>query len=266
MVTRIWHQSMAPFDALGSYALALTARLPRLVSDGTEVVPHGAPPGSYVGRAPAEILKFPYAHHLIQSQVLDLCRQAEREGYDAIAFATFGEPLLRQSRSLVDIPIASMAEASLLVGCSCARQMALITLGPENVRRVRELVDRHAMRERVSGVYALDPPLTERELARAFAEPDPVLASFKRAAHQAVAAGADLIIPAEGVFNEVLAAQEVREIDGAAVMDCVVVVLAYAEMLVALRRRTGLAVGRRWEYPRPDAALLAALQQQFGAG
>jgi allantoin racemase len=260
---RLWYQSMAPLDGFGTYAERLRSRLAGLLSPGVEVAIHGAARGSYLGRAPAEILRFPYAQHLIQNQVLELCLQAEREGCDGIVFGTFGEPLLRVARSAVDIPIASMPEACLLVGCSLARRMALITLSSENVRRVQEIVDRHGLGGRVATILPLEPALTEWELSQAFAQPGPVLRSFRAAAGRAVADGADLIIPAEGVFNEVLAAQGIRGIDGAAVMDCVAVACAYAEMLVALRRRTGLDVGRRWDHARPDAATITALRRQF---
>jgi hypothetical protein len=75
---------------------------------------------------------------------------------------------------------------------------------------------------------------------------------------------ADLVIPAEGVFNEVLFAQTVQRLDDVPVMDCVGVTFLYAEMLVNLRRRTGLEVGRRWEYARPSPSVIAHVRQRAG--
>jgi Asp/Glu/hydantoin racemase len=255
---------MASLESLGAYGRALEARLPSLVSPGTEVVIHGVPAGSYAGKAPAEVLRYPYAKYLIHDQALGFVAQAERDGFDAVAFATFAEPVLQQARSIVDIPVASMVEASLLVGCSMARRMALITLAPENRVRLAEQVEKHGLQQRVSGIYPLDPPITEFALAAAFTEPASVVEAFAQTARRAIADGADLIIPAEGVFTEVLAAQQISRIDGAAVMDCVAVVLAYTEMLVALRRRTGLGVGRRWDHAQPPADLMDQLGAFFG--
>lgn len=264
MTIRIWHQSMVSFDNLGFYAKALADHAKAVISEGTEVVFHGVPAASYGGRAPAEVMKYPYANHLILSQALESCYQAEREGFDVVAIASYCDPFLRQARSLVDISIASMAESTLLVGCSMAKYMALITLAPENVRRVREIVERQGLEKRVSGVYVLDPPINERELGRAFEDPAKFIAGFTRVAEKAIAEGADLIIPAEGVFNEVLFAHRVNRMGNVSIMDCVGVVFMYAELLVNLKRRVGLAVGRRWEYTKPDPSLIADLRRLSG--
>ncbi|MEP6869991.1 MAG: aspartate/glutamate racemase family protein [Novosphingobium sp.] len=261
---RIWHQSMASLETLGAYGAALAARVPGLVSPGTEVVLHGVPAGSYAGQSPAEVLRYPYAKYRIHDQALKLVAQAERENFDAVAFATFAEPLLQQARSIVNIPVTSMLEASLLVGCSLARKTALITLAPENRVRLAEQVERHGLGGRIAGIYPLDPPITEFVLTAAFEEPQGVIDAFSHTARRAIADGADLIIPAEGVFTEVLAAQKIDRLDGAAVMDCVAVVLAYTEMMVALRQRTGLGVGRRWDHAQPPAELMARLGDFFG--
>jgi allantoin racemase len=261
---RIWHQSLAELGSLGPYRDALEARIPGLVSAGTEVVLHGAREGSYGGLAPAQVLKYPYAKYRIHDQVLGLVRQAEDEGYDAFAFCTFAEPLLTQCRSVVDIPVTSMLEASLMVGCTLARKVALITLAPGNVVRLTEQVERHGLAGRIAGIYPLDPPVTEFQLAAAFAEPGPIMDAFMAAATRAVAEGSDCVIPAEGVFTEVLAAQGLHTVNGAAVMDCMAVVLSWTEMMVRLRTASGLGVGRHWDHPRPPADLLRQLDAMQG--
>lgn len=261
---RIWHQSMASLESLGAYGAALEQRLPGLVSPGTEVVIHGVPAESYAGQPPAAVLRYPYAKYRIHDQALGFVVQAEREGFDAVAFATFAEPLLQQCRSVVDIPVTSMVESSLLVGCSLARKMALITLAAENRVRVTEQVERHGLGDRIAGIYPLYPPVTEFVLAAAFDEPPGVVDAFSHTARRAVADGADLIIPAEGVFTEVLAAQKIDRLDGAAVMDCVAVVLAYTEMMVSLRQRCGLGVGRRWDHARLPVDLMDRPSGFFG--
>ena len=261
---RIWHQSLAELGALGAYGAALEGRIPSLVSDGTEVVIHGAREGSYAGLAPAAVLKYPVVKYRIHDQVLGLVAQAEREGFDAFAFASFAEPLLQQCRSLAAIPVTSMLESSLLVGCTLARKIALITLAPANVVRLTAQVEQHGMAHRLTGIYPLDPPVTEFELAQAFETPGPIIEAFMRTAACAIADGADCIIPAEGVFIEVLAAQKIDQIDGAAVMDCLAVVMSWTEMMVQLRSRSGLGVGRHWDHARPPAEIMAKIDDFFG--
>jgi len=68
-----------------------------------------------------------------------------------------------------------------------------------------------------------------------------------------------LVIPAEGVLNEVLFWEGVQSIGDATVMDCVGASLLYAELLVDLKRRVGIGVGRRWLYATPPPDLLKTL-------
>jgi hypothetical protein len=68
------------------------------------------------------------------------------------------------------------------------------------------------------------------------------------------------LIPAEGLLSEVLYRERVRTIEGATVLDCIGSALLHAEMLVAMKRRLGLGVGRRWGYAKPPADLLAELR------
>jgi hypothetical protein len=263
---RIWHQSMAPLDDFGVYRSCLQQHVASVATPTTTVTIHGALPGSYLGLTPARLLKYPYAKHVIHSQAIEHCLEASSEGYDAVAFATFGDPFLTECRSLVDIPVTSMPESTLLVGCSCANQMALVTLGPGNVRRVTDLVRHLGLSSKVSAVVALDPPVTEAELVAVLTAADftELVGRFQVVAERAIESGADVVIPAEGVLNEVLFRGGCNRIGDVSIMDALGVLIGYTELMVHLRSRTGLSAGRRWTYPKPDTALLAELRQRHG--
>jgi allantoin racemase len=183
-----------------------------------------------------------------------------------VAFATFGDPFLTECRSLLQIPVSSMVESSLLVGCSMARQMALITLGPNTVQRVSELARGHGLSSRISGVVPLDPPVTEASLVDLLDSgmAEQFVSDFVAVAQQAVEGGADLIVPAEGALNEVLFRSGCERIRGVAVMDTLAVLIGYTELLVNLRSRSGLTVGRRWAYARPSADVIRDLRASAG--
>lgn len=259
MGIRIWYQSMTQLGALSNYAAALAQRAARVCSEHVEVVFNGVSEHRYQGRMPADILKYPYAKLVLQSEAIDFCRRAERENFDAIVLGSFSEPFLQEIRSVVDIPVVSMPESSLLVACSLAEQFALITLAPSNVRRLKSLVRRHGLESRISGIYAVTRHLDEADLNAALKQPDAVIADFTAVGRNAVDAGADLVIPAEGILNLLLHANGVDTIAGATVQDCVGVAFLYAELLVNLKRRAGLGVGRRWTYAMPPPELMAQL-------
>jgi hypothetical protein len=96
----------------------------------------------------------------------------------------------------------------------------------------------------------MDPPINEHQLDQAFAGSTEFVKDFSIQADRLTAAGADLIIPAEGVLNTALVRNKVRDIDGTPVLDSYGSLLAFAEMLVKLRRRSGLSVARGGAYAR----------------
>lgn len=259
---RIWHQSVNELEHLGVYKRALEEHA-RAVLDGTaEVVVHGLPTGSYGGASATAILGNAYAYHRILGPVVDNAVTAEREGYDAFVIGSFSEPFLREIRSAVDIPVASLTEAGLLVGCSLGRFIGLVSNAPAVQWMTRTAVDKHGLAARVLDVTSLDPPLDEPALANAYANPAPVIANFTAAAERLIARGADVIIPAEGVLAELLVHHKVRAIAGAPVMDVVGVAWAYALMQMRLWEKTGLRVGRSWHHRRDDPGLVTKLWEQ----
>lgn len=259
MGMRIWYQSMTQLGVLSNYTAALKERAAGVCSEDVEVFFNGVTEQRYQGRMPADILKYSYAKLVLQSEAIEFCRQAEREAFDAVVLGSFSEPFLQEARSVVDIPIVSMPESSLLVACSLAEQFALVTLAPANVRRLRSLVRRHGLESRVSGIYALSHHVDEADLNAALQNPNAVIADFMAVGRKAVDAGADLVLPAEGILNLLLHSNGATSIAGATVHDCVGVALLYAEMAVNLKRRAGVGVGRRWSYAMPPPELMTQL-------
>lgn len=258
---RIWHQSMTELDHNPVYRAALQGHVDRVAGPGTEVVLHGLAPGTYGAASPADVLRYPVLYHRTLGQVLPLFERAESEGFDAVAIGSYSEPYLREARSMLAIPVVSMAESTLLTGASIARRSGLVTISVEIAWMARDIVSANRLEDRVAGVWTIVPAVNEAQLGRAFAEPAQIMAAFTAAARTAIAAGADVIIPAEGVLNELVVAQGLTEIDGVCVMDAVGVVIAHAQMLATLAARTGLHAGRRWHYPKPPADVLAQLAE-----
>ncbi len=160
--------------------------------------------------------------------------------------------------------MASLAESTFLVACSLGKYQALIANSPSIAHIVSAQVQKHGLRERVAGVYSMDPPLTENRLSAAYQDAGEMIESFRSVARRAVEAGADVVVPAEGVLAELLWANSVDRVDDVPVMDSLDVAWHYAEMLVRLWQRTNLRVGRRWEYPRAPGPMLARVRELAG--
>jgi allantoin racemase len=244
---RIWHQSMTELDALPQYAASLSRRFAAVAGPDTEVVLHGVPPGTYGSSSPAKVLASPVERHRVAGIVLQQIKQAEHEGFDGVMIASFAELALREARSEVEIPVTSMAESTLLAGSSVAARVGIVTISPAGVHMLRDIVAQHGFDTRVASVVSLQPAVDEFELQNAFDRPDAVRAAFERACRTAIDVGADVIVPGEGVLNELALHLGIREIDSVGVMDAIAVTVLYTEMLVRGYDKAGLRTGRHWE-------------------
>lgn len=256
---KIWHQSMTELDGVAAYRASLEAHASSVLGPGCSVAVHGMPVGAYHGRAPTVALSNAFASHRILDPVLDFAIQAECTGFDAFVLGSFSEPFLAELRSAVDIPVVSVAEATFLTACSIGALAATIVNDPAIGRLVRKSIDAHGLTRRIQLPHSITPALDEHQLAEAYVKPAKLLDAFRSAARVAIDAGADVIIPAEGVLSEFLHTHRVTEIDGVPVLDSFGVAWLHARMLVDLRARTGLSVSRQGRYRRDDPELVAVL-------
>lgn len=227
----------------------------RVTDDDTVVDLHGMRAGSYPdGVAPIDVLANPWCHYLANVQIVEAAMAAEQQGYDAVAITCFHDPALPEARSMVDIPVVSMCESSLLVACSLGESLGLVGIGPANVQLVRAAVRKYGLEQRVCDVLPVDDrAVNEHEIDASFATENALTASFRAAARTLIAAGADVLVPSESLLNTALVKQQVTEVDGVPVVDAFAVMLAHAELLVRLRRTTGLGVSRTGACARPRA-------------
>jgi allantoin racemase len=265
MGIRIWHQSFTDVTRLPSYRTMLAEHARRVCAPDTELTVHGVKPGTYPeGMNPIEATRFPWSNHILSAQIAHNAARAEAEGYDAVVISCFFDPGLREARSLVDIPVVSMAETSLLLGTSVGGRFGLIGLEQEQSFYLAELAQRYGASGRVAATVPVEPAITEAELEMAYGGGGDLLERVTRAARAAIERGADLIIPAEGVLNTSLVRRGVTEIDGVPVLDSYGLGLVYAEALVRLRQSVGLTVSHTGYYGRPSARIAAHLAAVTG--
>lgn len=256
---RIWHQSMTELHELGAYRASLESHAAKILEAPWAVAVHGMPRGAYRGRPPTAALSNAFAHHRILDPVLDNAVRAEREGFVAFVVGSFSEPFLRELRSAIDIPVVSVAEATMLVACSIGRRAAPVSNDPAIAWLVGQSIELHGLHSRIQPPVSIEPPLDENQLADAYANPARLLQSFTASARRAILAGADVIIPAEGVLSEFLHGQGITAVDEVPVMDSFGVAWSYAAMMAGLRARTGLSVSRARHYRRDDPQLISEL-------
>lgn len=275
---KLWHQSMADLNRLSTYGDAIRRHAAQVCDEGTEVVVHGLPPKDFVSGIEAieagtaadgqistsDVLGSPYLYHIAYSQVIERAREAERSGYDAFMIGSFSEPFLREIRATVRIPVASVGESNFLLACSFGKFQAHIANVPTVARLVSDHVHEYRLESRVSGVYALGSEMDELLMQSLWKSPERIVARFTDIARRAIEAGADVIIPAEGVLSELLYEQGVRRVGNAPVFDSFGMLWKYTELLVRLHSKMGVSVGREWEYRHPDESAVRAARRSLG--
>jgi Asp/Glu/hydantoin racemase len=263
MSIKIWHQSFTDLSQMEFYKRTLQEHAANVVGPETSVAVHGLRPGTYGGGiAPIDAIKFRYLEMLNEDQLCEAALAAERDGFDALAIGCFFDPALRAARSLVDIPVVSLAETCGLIACSYGRKFAVVTLCGEESANLVELYEQYGLDRRLAGVLSMDPPIDEFTLE---AEDDTVVEvqrGFERACERALDLGAEVIVPGDGVLNEFLYRQGWSTIGGGTtVMDSIATLFNYAEMLVGLRRNSGMLASRRQMYVKPEAAMLRSARE-----
>jgi allantoin racemase len=261
---KIWHQSMTDLASLPNYQSSLEDHSAHVCEPGTVVHIKGMPNFYTGGITTTDVLGSPYLYHLAFRRIIDQAIESERQEYDAFVVGSFSEPFLRELRATVDIPVVSAGESNFLVACSLGKLQALIANVPTVARLVQDHVAGYGLNDRVQGVYALAPTMTEDELQAQWSSPESVIARFDAIAETAILAGADVIIPAEGVLSELLYQHGHRRLLDVPILDSFGVCWKYAEMFVQLRHKLGVEVGRAWEYRRPSDEKLATFAGIIG--
>lgn len=252
---KIWHQSFTDLQALPRYCETLNEHARSTVPAGVEVVIHGVAPGTYPqGVAPMDFNSHPFLRMHNGRQVCEAAIAAQAAGYDALALGCFFDPALREARSLVDIPVVSLAETSMLTACSLGRRFAIISLNAFQGQLTEDLAHAYGLTQRLAGIVTLEPAVSLFELETAS---ESIKARFAAACAQAAALGAEIVIPGDGVLNAFLVREKVLQVDGVVVMDPLGVLFHHALHFAQLRRHTGLGVSRKQFYARPSGALLA---------
>lgn len=262
---RIWHQSFTDLSTVPLYAATLDSHSNKIMPEDVAVVPHGLVPGTYAdGVAPIDAIRHRYLEFLNETQICEAALTAEREGYAAVAIGCFFDPALRAARSIVDIPVVSLAESCMLLACSLGRAFGIVTLCGDESANLADLAGQYGLSGRLAAVVGLEPAIDEFALEAQADAVEPILANFRASCERTLQAGAEVIIPGDGVLNEFLVRHGCTRIGDVPVLDSIGVLFHHAAMLVRLQRATGLGVSRRQFYAKPPAQMMAAARRHAG--
>jgi allantoin racemase len=238
---RIWYQSYVDYENGAEYWDVLRAHLAQIVDPGTEIEVHGITPHDS------------YAHPIVEFRCArdTICNaiKAEREGYDAFVIGHFQDAGLYECRSVVDIPVVALGEASMLHACQLGQRSGIVTINPRYISWFHHQVRKYGLEHRVAGVHAMT--FEPGEILKAYQSDElaeEVERKFAEQARPLVAQGVDVLIPGGGIPMLLFSRIRGHGVDGAPVINGIPIVVKAAETAVKLRRLTGLGVSRTSDY------------------
>lgn len=233
----------------------MAALAERAAQPSTKVLINGRPKAFGNSANALSATGSPVAYHsIVAPAFLHAITEAEAAGADVFAAASFSEPILPELRSLASIPVISMSEACFAAAAMIAPKIGLVTLNEVVPSFLEKSSKLHKWGDRISGIHWLPGMVSEEELDLSLGNSGDAtrqLDLIVGAGRKAIAAGAQVIVFAEGVLGALAAINGLTEIDGAPVIDVVGATVLYAEFAAGLSGRTGVGHSRR-AYPAPD--------------
>ena len=260
---RIWHQSLTVLERVPVYRDAIAAHAARIARPGCEVVLHGMRAGTFPSHYPGVFITHVYLQDLHREQFVKAGLTAQAEGYDAMFISTIPDVGLQAVRTLTDMPVVGYGEASFHVAAMLGDCIGVVNFITDLAAELRRNAAAYGLKDRLGPVVPLG--LGFDEVAAGYADPGPVIAAFEKAAREAIARGADVIVPGEGPLNIFLASHGVCRVDDVPVVDSIGTGIKLCESLADLRRVSGMTVTRRGFYHRmPPAGAFAAAREFYG--
>ncbi len=175
--------------------------------------------------------------------------QAQKDGFDAYAISTLPDPALREIRSMLRIPVVGYGESAMLTSCLLGARFGVMVFIAELTDQIADNAARYGLASRFAGVT--DVCFRFADVLEGFSNPGPLIDRFREAARKRIADGAQVLIPGEAPLCVLLASQGVSSVDGVPVLDSLSCWIKHAEMLVDLKRQSGVERCQRGYFNEP---------------
>ncbi len=246
---KIWYQSYVDYENGKDYWDNLRKHLNEIMDPGTEIDIHGITPHDNYAHS---IVEFRCAREVICNAV-----RAEREGYDAFIVGHFQDAGLYEARSVVDIPVIALGEASMLYACQLGQRSGIVTINTRFVPWFHHQIGKYGLEKRVAGVHAMS--FEPGQILSAFGSDERLhetAALFEEQAKPLVKDGVDVLIPGGGIPMLLFSQLKEHRVDGAPVINGIPIAVKMAEVAVKLRELTGLGVSRTSDYFKPPPEII----------
>jgi len=264
---KIWHQSFTVLGDLPDYVTALKSRIGEVVRPGTEVVLHGQIEGTYPSDYPGTDLAYGVLYWMHGLQWLAAAREAQAQGFDAMVLASIAGPMAREIRTIVDIPVVGYGEAAFNLAGLYGRRAGMLFFIKDRLDFWPEQIKSWGMESRFVGIEHAG--VTFRDVLNAHVNPEEhdsvverIVAQGERLVRET---GADVIVPGEMPMNLLLANAGINRIAGATVIDGIAASFKMAELLVDLKRTSGMTPSQHgYFHAKPESTRMDQVFDFYG--
>lgn len=247
---KLYYQSYVD-DSIGATYLAhLKKHIDSFAKGEVDVQPL-TPPDSYAH----PVMEFRCARQVVRNAIV-----AARDNYDAIMLGHIQDSGLWESKSVVDIPVMGLGEATMLYACSLGMRIGIVTINPRFIPGFHKQIRHYGLEHRVAGVEAM--PFEPGEMTKAFDSEEQyerVLNAFQQFAEPLVEKGIDVLIPGGGIPMLLFEREHNFNVKGAPVINGIPILIKMAEMAVELKQLNGLGVSRSSDMVIPPDYVLEEL-------
>jgi allantoin racemase len=263
MTTRIWFQKHTVEGRLPLLDSWYRQHFNELIAEGTTVDIHTLPADAYPATLPEGAVRFGAVETFFSGYFAQQARAAEEAGYDAFVLGTSQDPGLREARSLTGIPVLGYGETAFHFAAMSGQRFAVVGFIPELAEPLLDNISASGLSHRFVGFEYLTGSADPVEEALS-GDATRFLAAFTASAQKAIDRGAQVIIPGEGLPNEILWHEGITEINGVPIVDADGLLVKAAELMVDVSRSGvfGRSTAGYW-FRRPDPGFTDHLAKVF---
>lgn len=259
---KIWHQSLTSIEEIPEYRDAVINHILKIARPDVDVVLHGMSKDTYPAQYPGHFITYNYLQSLHKEQFIRNALIAEKAGYDAVFIGTIPDVGLIEARSLVDIPVIGYGQASMHIASMLGSKIGIVNFLAPLVDQLRFNAAQYGLAQKVGPIVQAH--IGFYDILQGFKNPEPIIEKFTAATKEAIAQGADVIIPGEGPMNIFLATHNIHHIEDVPIVDSFGVGIKMCESLVDLQKVSGMTMTRVGYYnEKPPADIVEKLRKHY---
>lgn len=208
-----------------------------------------------------------YAEHINSVHIVEAAMRAEQDGFDGVFLGCWNDPLW-EAREVLDIPVASVSEQSMLAALSMGKRFAVVTVSQKTSVSIENDLVAYGLKDRaiIRPVRSIAPESDGDLLLGAVDDPyKELIPRIEEVAHECIRDGADVILVGCAYYGPLLRAAGYTQIPGTGVpvLDSSTVALKYLETMTDIALRTGFVKSTRLQLKAPPRDALDRARQSL---